>query len=122
MSDPNVLSACCIFAAVETVRVIHTAFREDGDLDRDAEFDVADDTIAALVLAVSTATGAETEFTEQYRIATLEDFGVSDACVGHVGVNAIRSVPGGTGTRTSGDGFVVSEAFDCFFAICVAAN
>lgn len=122
MSDPNVLSACCISTAIETVRVIHTAFGEDGNLHRDAEFDVADDTIATLVLSIAATASSETEFTEQHRVTTFEDFGIGDAGVGHVGVNAIRAVPGGTGTRTSGDGFVVAEAFDCFFAICVAAN
>lgn len=122
MSDPNVLSACCIFAAIETIGVVYPAFGEDGNLHGDAEFDVADDTIATLVLSIATTASSETEFTEQHRIATLEDFGIGDAGIGHVGVNAIRSVPGGTSTRTSGDGFVVAEAFDCFFAICVAAN
>lgn len=111
MPHPVVDAAGGVLAAGQPVRVVHAPLAEDADLDRDAEFDVADDAVAAAVLALAAAAGAQAELPQRDRVAALEDFGVRDARVGHVRVHAAGAVPGGTGAGAAGDGLVVAEAF-----------
>ena len=85
---PVVDAAGGVLAAVEAVRVVHAPLAEDADLDRDAEFDVADHAVAAAVLAVAPAAAPEAELPQDDRVASLEDFGVRDPRVGHVRVHA----------------------------------
>ncbi len=61
--------------------------------------------------ARAAAAPPERKLAQQHGVAALEDLGVGDARVGHVGVHAVGAVPGGAGARTAGDGFVVAEAF-----------
>ena len=91
--------------------MVDAALAQDAHLHGDAELDVADDAVAAAVLAVAAAAGAQAEFAEEDRVAALEDFGVGDARVGHVRVDAVGAVPGGAGAGAAGYGLVVAEAF-----------
>ena len=90
--------------------MVYAAFAENADLNRDAEFDIADDAFAAAVLARAAAAGAQAEFPQHDRVASFEDLGIRDARVGHVRVHAAGAVPGGAGAGAAGDGLVVAEA------------
>ena len=91
--------------------MVHPPLAQDADLHRDAEFDIPDHALAAVVLARARAAGAQAELPQDHRVASFEDFGVRDAGVGHVRVHAVGAVPGGSGAGAAGDGFVVAEAF-----------
>ena len=110
-SDPEIFPASSVFAAVEAPGVVYASFRQDGDLDGDSEFDVADHAVAAAVLAITARVGAEAEFAQDDGVAAFEDLSVGDTCVGHVDVDAGGAGPRWAGTGTASDGFVVAEAF-----------
>lgn len=94
--DPEVHAAGGVMAAVEAPRVIDAPLREDGDLYGDAEFNLSDDAVAAGMQTCSARAGSQGEVPEDDGVATLEDLGVGDACVGHVDVNPRCAMPVGS--------------------------
>ena len=89
--------------------MIDSALAEDADLDGDSEFNVADHAVATAVLAFSAAAVSKAEFVEQDGVAPFEDFGVGDAGVGHVHMDAAGTIPRWACAGSACNGFVVSE-------------
>jgi hypothetical protein len=59
---------------------------EQGEGERGKKLDLADDAIAPGVLAFSTGAATNGELLEPHGIAPLEDLGIGDGGVGHVGL------------------------------------
>lgn len=67
--------------------MVNPAFTEDRYLNRNTELDISNHTVTARVSTRSSRVRAEGELAEEDGVATFEDFGVGDTCVGHVGVD-----------------------------------
>ena len=105
LPNPHILATSSVFPSLQAVGVVDATFAQDGHLDRDAEFDVANHAFAAAVEACAGAAPAQGEFAEDDGVAAFEDFGVGDARVGHVGVDTGGAVPdGGFGGQYEGSG------------------
>ena len=96
-------------ASSEAVGPQNAAIREDGQLQRLPENRFSDDAVAAVKLSPAAAALRQREALEVDGIPAFQDFGVGQASVGHMDVDARLAVPARTGTRSSSNGFVVSE-------------
>lgn len=112
MPDPEVQTALTVLAALEPVGTVDASLAEDGDLQRDAEFNVAHHAVPASMLAVAAGAVPDGEFPQQDGISTLKDLRIGDARVGHVDVYARGAGPVWTCTTAPSNGLVVAEAAD----------
>lgn len=103
--DPQVQPRSAIASLLHPRRSTAPPLGQDRTLDRDAEFNLSRDALAARPLS-------ERELTEDARVALFEDFRVRDARVGHVCVHATAAVPRRSGAATARDGLVVAKSVD----------
>ena len=120
LPHPDVQPTLGILATLQPIWPIHPPLAQDGRLDGDAEFDIADDAIAAVPLAAPAAALAQRELAQQHGIPALEHLGVGDARVRHVRVHAAGASPSVARAAAARDRLVVSEPLHAFAAIHVA--
>jgi len=84
--------------------------RQDRGCHRLAELHLADEPVAAAVLAVASGAGAQRELAQQHRETTLEHLRVSEARIRHVGLHATRPVEARTRSGAAGNRLVVLVA------------
>lgn len=112
VSNPYVLPTLARAPASQAIRGVDSPFREDGDLNGDAELDVADATVTTTVQALPSTSVPDREFAEDDGIPLLEDLGVSDAGVSDARVDAALAIPVSASARATSDRLVVAEALD----------
>lgn len=121
-THPEILATLGILAPFQTVRVVDSTFGKDGNLHRDAEFNMSDDAVSAAVLSSSPRIRSKAELSKQNGVSPLKHLRVGDACVGHVCVYPRSAFPVGTCAAPTGDGFVVAKPFLFSFALQVATE
>lgn len=121
-THPEILATLGIFAPFQTVRVVDSTFGKDGNLHRDAKFNISDDAVSSAVLSSSPRIWAKAELSKQNGISPLKHLRVGNACVGHVRVYPRSAFPVGTCTAPTGDGFVVAKPFLFSFTLQVATE
>lgn len=73
-----------------------THLREDRDLQRLEELELAHNTVAAAPLALTARAFTKPELVHDNRVAPLQDLDVADTCVRDVGMHAGRPMPSWT--------------------------
>lgn len=121
-THPDILAALRILAPFQTVGVVDSTFGKNGNLHRDAKFNISDYAVASAVLSSSPRIRAKAELSKQNGVSPLKHLRVGDACVGHVRVHSRSAFPVGTCTAPTGDGFVVAKPFLFGFTLQVATE